>query len=94
MESTVLACIIFLAAESRSKALLALLPEERCSEIEAIRKEWKESSPSPSQMELRRKLETVRSNQLALRSKAIEELSGLALHQISPRLRSWLARPF
>ena len=89
-----LAYIIILAAESRSKALLALLPEERRSEIEAIQKDWKESTPAASQMDVKRRLETVRSGQLAARWKAVEERTGLALHQISPRLRSWLARPF
>jgi DNA primase large subunit len=90
MSAAAFAYAVILRAGAPKADLLSLLPESRRSEIESVLDSLKQVEPD----EVRRKLDTLRSEQVELQRKAVERRTGLQLDHVSPRLSVWLSRPF
>ena len=90
MSAAVFAYVLVLRGTKFENELMALLSEERRTEVQAVLEKAKEMSPA----EVRLQLKQLRNDQINRHRESARGRIGFQLDRVSPKLSAWLTRPF
>lgn len=90
MTATAFAYLLLLRGAEAKDQLMALLSEERRADVQAVL----EKSQDLPREQIRAQLKDLRHDQLNRQRESAKRRIGLHVDHVSPRLYSWLTRPF
>jgi len=90
MSAAVFAHVLVLRGAKLENELMAMLSEERRTEVQAVLEKAKEMSPA----EIRLQLKQLRNDLTHRHRDSARGRIGLPLDRVSPKLSAWLTRPF
>jgi hypothetical protein len=90
MNAAVFAYVLVLRGKKYENELMALLSEERRTEVQAVLENVKAMSPA----EIRLQLKQLRDDQINRQRESARSRIGFQLDRVSPKLSAWLTRPF
>lgn len=90
MSAAAFAYALVLCRPEAKDELMALLPEDRRTEISATLEKIKELSPE----RIRTELNTLRAERLICQRESAQKHMAIEINRVAPKLRAWLTRPF
>lgn len=90
MSAVVFAHVLVLRGTKFENELMALLPEERRTEVQAVLDKVKEMPPA----EVRLQLKKLRDDEINRQRESTRSRIGFQPDRVSPKLSAWLTRPF
>jgi hypothetical protein len=90
MSAAAFAYVLVLRGVTTKNELLALLSEERRTDVEAVLEKVKELPPE----QIRTQLKNLRCDQLSRQREEAKKRIGSQVDHVSPKVYAWLTRPF